>query len=119
MQIYRGIEELTDVRDSVVAIGSFDGVHLGHRHILQWLCTAARERNLRSVVITFDPHPRQVLKHDPSFFTINTLQKNLSLMEEQGVDAALVLPLPRRWQRATTAIFCKNMSWMRCMPNVC
>ncbi|MBO4488501.1 MAG: hypothetical protein J5741_02450 [Bacteroidales bacterium] len=92
MQVYRDIEALTEVRDSVVAIGSFDGVHLGHRHILQWLCATAREKNLRSVVITFDPHPREVLQHDPAFFTINTLQKNLSLMEEQGVDAALVLP---------------------------
>ena len=92
MQVYRGIEELSDDRDSVVAIGSFDGVHLGHRHILQWLCATARERNLRSVVVTFDPHPRQVLKHDASFFTINTLEKNLALMAEQGVDAALVIP---------------------------
>lgn len=92
MQVFRGIEEIHNPLPSVVAIGSFDGVHLGHRQILQCLCATARQHHCRSVVITFDPHPQLVLQPDSSFFTINSLSKNLSLMEEQGVDAVLVLP---------------------------
>ncbi|MBR4136258.1 MAG: adenylyltransferase/cytidyltransferase family protein [Bacteroidales bacterium] len=92
MQVFRDISEIRDDKASVVAIGSFDGVHLGHRHILQWLCATAKEHDCRSVVVTFDPHPQQVLHPEEPFFTINTLQKNLSLMEAQGVDAVLVLP---------------------------
>ena len=92
MQIFRGIEEVVGDVASVVAIGSFDGVHLGHRQILQWLCSTAHQHDCRSVVVTFDPHPQLVLHPETSFFTINTLSQNLQLMEAQGVDAVLILP---------------------------
>jgi len=92
MQVFRNIEDIRTVGPSVVAVGSFDGVHLGHRQILQLLTSTAREIGGSSVVVTFDPHPQIFFHPESDFFTINTLEGNLTQMERQGVDAVLVLP---------------------------
>jgi len=77
-------EEL-DTAERAVAIGSFDGVHLGHRRVLE----AARSTGMPSAVVTFWPHPRLVLGNRVELLT--TLQRRLELLEEAGVDEALVV----------------------------
>ena len=92
MQVYRGFEEVKSLTRPVVAIGSFDGVHLGHQRILRYLCETAARRQGQSVVVTFDPHPQQLLNPSSDFFLINTMDRNLELIADQGVDAAVVIP---------------------------
>ena len=92
MEVFRDIEKVPELSRPVVAIGSFDGVHLGHRQILHYLCEEASRRGGQSVVVTFDPHPQQVMRPHTDFFTINTLEQNLSLIGSQGVDVAVVIP---------------------------
>lgn len=92
MRIYRGFEEEIVLKSPVVAVGSFDGVHLGHRRILQYLVRSAQDSCAQSVVVTFDPHPQKALHPESDFFVINTLDKNLQLIEREGVDAAIVIP---------------------------
>lgn len=92
MLIYNGIEDFPEWKNPVVAVGAFDGVHLGHVRILRFLCEQAERVGGTSVVLTFDPHPRTVLHPESSFFTINSLEKNLKLIEEQGVDVTVVMP---------------------------
>ncbi len=91
MQVYRGVEQLPELRGSAVTIGSFDGVHLGHCKVLDLLCACAREIGGDSVVVTFAPHPQRVLHPERPFFTINTLEENLALLEKRGIDIVLVL----------------------------
>ncbi|MBU0508449.1 hypothetical protein KKH27_06400 [bacterium] len=63
MEVFRGSwSNFTDVQDSVITVGFFDGVHLGHRAILERVVEAAGAQNLRSVLLTFDPHPQAVLR---------------------------------------------------------
>ena len=95
MKIFRGFEEIDRLEKPVVAIGSFDGVHLGHCRILRYLCDTARQCGGQSVVVTFDPHPQQLLNPDSDFFTINPIEDNLKRIAEQGVDAAVVIPFTR------------------------
>ena len=77
---------------TVAAIGNFDGVHLGHREILAGAIAEARSRNVRSLAITFDPHPEKFLRPKTAPKLITPLAERLRLLAAAGVDAALVLP---------------------------
>ena len=92
MLVFRGTDNLPEWKSPVVAVGSFDGVHLGHVRILRFLREQAARVDGTSVVLTFDPHPRTVLHPESDFFTINSLEKNLHLIEQQGIDATVILP---------------------------
>ena len=109
MLIYKGIETLTEWKNPVVAVGAFDGVHLGHVRILRFLCEQAVRVGGTSVVLTFDPHPRTVLHPDSSFFTINGLDDNLKLIEKQGVDITIVLPFSLELSRMTYQQFIQEV----------
>ena len=109
MQIYKGIENLPSWENPVVAVGAFDGVHLGHVRILRFLCEQAEQVGGTSVVLTFDPHPRTVLHHDSSFFTINSLEENLKLIDKQGVGVTVVLPFTLDFSQMTYQQFIQEV----------
>jgi len=91
--IYRSLAEIpADLGSHVAAIGNFDGVHLGHREILSSAVEDARERAVRALVITFDPHPEQFLRPDVAPKMLTPLPERLHLLRSTGVDAVLVLP---------------------------
>lgn len=94
MNIYKleDIKELT-ASGSVVTVGMFDGVHVGHRHILLLLGRVAEEKGLRPVVVTFDRHPRQVLTEGvATHFRITTNEERGRLLSQCGVDTVVELP---------------------------
>lgn len=101
MQIFNGTDNLPGFENPVVAVGAFDGVHLGHVRILRFLCEQAEQVGGTSVVLTFNPHPRTVLHPEADFFTINTLEDNLHLIEKQGVDVAIVQPFTKDFSEIT------------------
>ncbi len=105
MQIFRGFQEIEPLTRPVVAVGSFDGVHRGHCQILRYLCDTAAERHGQSVVVTFDPHPQQLLNLNSDFFTINTLEENLRRIAEQGVDVAVVIPFTKAFSEISYSDF--------------
>jgi riboflavin kinase/FMN adenylyltransferase len=78
------------LRGPVVTLGTFDGVHLGHRKVIQETIAWARATGGQSVIITFDRHPRAVIRHEPTQF-ITSLEHRLELFREMGVDCAIVL----------------------------
>jgi len=91
--IYRSLAEIpTDFGSHVAAIGNFDGVHLGHRAILSGAVEDARERGVRALVITFDPHPEQFLRPEVAPKMLTPIPERLRLLGLTGVDAVLVLP---------------------------
>ena len=94
MNIYKleDIKELT-ASGSVVTVGMFDGVHVGHRHILSLLGRVAEEKGVRPVVVTFDRHPRQVLTEGvATHFRITTNEERGRLLSQCGVDTVVELP---------------------------
>jgi riboflavin kinase/FMN adenylyltransferase len=93
---------------SVVTVGNFDGVHLGHRAIIRTLVQEARSKNLRSAVLTFDPHPIQVLFPNRKFQRIFSREDQVSEMEKLGVDLLTVEPFTRELSRLTAEEFLKN-----------
>ena len=91
--VYRSLEEVpARFGPSVAAIGNFDGVHLGHQRILASLIAEARELKARAVVLTFDPHPEQVLRPGKAPLLLTPMQERLRLLARTGLDAVVVLP---------------------------
>lgn len=91
--VYWSLEEIpAQFGPSVVAIGNFDGVHRGHRQILAAVVAEARERNARAVVLTFDPHPEQVLRPGKAPLLLTPMEERIRLLALTDVDAIVVSP---------------------------
>lgn len=96
MQIlYGATDHPTDDRPTVVTVGMFDGVHRGHRMLFDRCFEEAKRLQARSAVVTFEPHPLEVLAPDKAPCILTTLEQRLALFEEAGFDVALVLPFNR------------------------
>ncbi len=93
MQIHRNLDQLPEFRNAVVTIGTFDGVHAGHRQIIDELTREARAVNGETVIITFHPHPRKVVTSAIlGVRLINTPEEKLELLEQLGIDHVVVVP---------------------------
>jgi riboflavin kinase / FMN adenylyltransferase len=97
MNVYRNLDELEKGIDSVLTIGTFDGLHRGHRSIIEAVVNTAEKHALRSVVLTFDPHPREIInKHESGrLYLLTSIEERLEFISELGIDACLVLPFTR------------------------
>ena len=92
MQHWYGIEQVpSDLTGSVVTIGNFDGVHLGHRAVLAQVVATARDLGVPAVALTFDPHPAQVHRPESAPALLTGLADRLDLIAETGIDATLVV----------------------------
>lgn len=94
MEIYRSLDEIpATFPKSVITIGNFDGVHLGHREIFRRVRTTAEQENAVSVVVTFVPHPLKVIPHHTKQLQlINTYSEKEILIEASGIDRMLAIP---------------------------
>jgi riboflavin kinase/FMN adenylyltransferase len=96
MQIVRGLRSYPpDAGPSAVALGVFDGIHLGHRAILGTAVAQARGQGLAAVACTFDPHPLEVLQPERAPLPLTTLEERLALIAETGIDTAVLLAFTR------------------------
>jgi riboflavin kinase/FMN adenylyltransferase len=106
MKIYRSLSELPTSFGPVVAtIGNFDGVHRGHRWVIAEVIARARALGVRSLAITFDPHPARVLRPQLAQPLITPLGEKLRLLAATGIDATLVLPFDERFSHLTARDF--------------
>ncbi|MBC2907399.1 bifunctional riboflavin kinase/FAD synthetase [Streptomyces cupreus] len=106
MQRWRGLEDIPqDWGRSVVTIGSYDGVHRGHQLIIQHTVDRARALGLPAVVVTFDPHPKEVLRPGTHPPLLAPHHRRAELMAELGVDAVLVLPFTMEFSNLSPADF--------------
>ena len=93
MNVYNNINELPAFNKAVITIGTFDGLHNGHRKIINQLKQEARLINGTSVVVTFFPHPRHVLSStENKVFILNTLEEKIALLEAEGIENLVIVP---------------------------
>jgi riboflavin kinase/FMN adenylyltransferase len=92
IQVHRDIGNLPIFNNAVVTIGTFDGVHVGHQQIIRQLKTEAAAIEGTTVIITFYPHPRQIVSKDSSIKIINTLDEKIELLNAHGVEHLVVVP---------------------------
>ncbi|MFJ8628744.1 bifunctional riboflavin kinase/FAD synthetase [Kitasatospora sp. NPDC093550] len=110
MQRWRGLEEIPgDWGRSVVTIGSFDGVHRGHQLIIGQAVERARELGLPAVVVTFDPHPREVIRPGSHPPLLAPHPRRAELIAELGVDAVLVLPFTTEFSKESPETFVRQV----------
>lgn len=106
MQRWRGLEDIPeDWGRSVVTIGSYDGVHRGHQVIIGRTVERARELGIPSVVVTFDPHPSEVVRPGSHPPLLAPHHRRAELMAELGVDALLILPFTAEFSKLSPADF--------------
>ena len=105
MKLLRGFESPSFYRGGFVSIGNFDGVHRGHQAMLASLVGRARDIGVPAVVLTFDPHPIEVLRPNAAPPRITTIEHRAELLQKFGVDCAIVLPTTQRFLTLTAEEF--------------
>ena len=106
MKIYNNFSEFVKVPNAIVTIGTFDGVHLGHKAILKDMVKTAKEIGGETVVITFYPHPRQVLNINAANLRfITTQEEKLKRLEMSGVDNVIVVNFTKEFSRVSSEDF--------------
>ncbi|WP_298307447.1 bifunctional riboflavin kinase/FAD synthetase [Flavobacterium sp.] len=108
MKTFRNIKEYNN-KKSVVTIGTFDGVHIGHKKILERIIFNAKELNCESVVLTFFPHPRMVLQDNSVVQLLNTVNEKTLLLEKTGIDNLIIHPFNQEFSRLTAEEFVKEI----------
>ena len=109
MKIFRNIIEARNIPHAVVTIGTFDGVHLGHQAIFKKMKTLAQGLGGQTVVVTFSPHPRQVLNIDSSNLRfLCTPEEKLKKFEEYGIDNVVIIPFTKEFSRTPSEVFIKD-----------
>ena len=110
MEIYKSIKDFKNVENPVVTTGTFDGVHLGHRTILNRLKEIAEGINGKTVLVTFFPHPRFVLyPHDNDLKLLNTQDEKIKLLEKAGIDHLIIIPFTEEFSRLTDVEFVRDI----------
>ena len=112
MQIHRDFDDLGNIRKPVVTTGSFDGVHVGHKTILNRLRKIADDIGGETVLITFHPHPRKVLYPDTvgkSLKLISTQREKVELLKQTGLDHLIIIPFTLEFSRITSHDFVEKI----------
>ena len=109
MKTIHGIENFPASEGSVVTIGTFDGVHLGHQQILKQLIDTSQQSKLKSVLLTFFPHPRMVLQPDISMRLIQTIEEREKALRKTGLDYLVIHPFSEKFSRLSADDYVKQI----------
>ena len=109
METIQGISQFKSTFQTCVTIGTFDGVHIGHRSILERLINSAKSAGLRSTVLTFFPHPRMVLQKDTSIKLLNTLEEKKAILTDLGLDYLVIHPFTKEFSRLSALEFTRDV----------
>lgn len=114
MVVYRDIDEITRDDSTIISIGTFDGVHRAHRQVIQKILDLSSEQSSRSLIVTFDPHPQEVLKNrTPEIKLLTTTSEKLKLFNELGIQNVLVLKFTREFSKTTAREFYEKLIYTK------
>ena len=105
MDVYRTLNTIPNIPDSVVTIGTFDGCHRGHQEIIKKVKSVAELKRAKSVLITFDPHPRHVLDSGAKLPLLMHIEKKLEILNSLHLDMVLVIPFDKEFSKIKAADF--------------
>lgn len=109
MKIFNSIQEFSSTTKTIVTLGTFDGVHKGHKSILDKLIKSSKSTGCESVVLTFFPHPRMVLQQNTDLKLLNTIDEKAVLLENEGIDNLIIHPFDHAFSRLTAEEFVKDI----------
>jgi len=109
MKKHLSLSSYKNSNPSVITIGTFDGVHIGHKAILNRLINIAKDEQLESIILTFFPHPRMVLQKDTDLKLINTIDERKELLGQIGLDHLIIHPFTQEFSRLTALEFVRDI----------
>lgn len=109
MKIYNNVSEFNTATPTVVTIGTFDGIHLGHRKIIKRLMASAKKEQLETALLTFYPHPRMVLQQSSDLKLINTIEERKMILKETGLENLVVHPFTLEFSRLTAREYVEDI----------
>lgn len=109
MKVTHDYSQFSSPKKTIVTIGTFDGVHIGHQKIISQLLNASKNKNETSVLLTFFPHPRMVLQKDSNIKLINTIDEKINLLEKIGLEELIIHPFNREFSRLTALEFVRDI----------
>lgn len=109
MVTVQSISKYDKAHATAITIGTFDGVHIGHKKILDRLINNARALNLKATVLTFFPHPRMVLQKDADLQLLNTLDEKIHILEKTGLDYLIIHPFTKSFSRLSATEFVRDI----------
>ena len=109
MKIYQSLNEFKPSKKTIVTLGTFDGVHLGHNVILDKICNIAKQENLESVLLTFFPHPRLIVSNDSEIWMLNTMAEKAMLLEQKGIQNFIIHPFDKLFSELSPREFVEKV----------
>lgn len=109
LNIFHSIADFSATRQTIVTLGTFDGVHIGHARIIERLREAAAETGCETLLLTFFPHPRIVLQDNSDIRLLNTIDEKAQLLQKAGLDNLVIHPFDKAFSRLTAEEFVKNV----------
>ena len=109
MKVYNSIAAYKKTKPSIVTIGTFDGVHVGHQQILKQLYKTAHANELESILVSFFPHPRMVLQKESSLKLLNTIEERTRMIEKTGISNLIVQPFTKEFSRLSALDFVRDI----------
>ena len=105
LRIFNSINDFTATKKTIVTLGTFDGVHIGHNAILDKICKVAKHENLESVILTFFPHPRKIVSNNYDIKLLNTIEEKSVLLEKIGIQNFIIHPFDKTFSELSPREF--------------
>lgn len=105
MKVYKSIEDIINIPNPVITIGSYDGVHIAHKRIIQHINKEAKKLNGESIMITFSPHPRFITNPQSDFKLLSTKHEKIRLLTEEGLDHLVIQDFSREFSNLSATQF--------------
>ena len=107
--ITQNLKEYNSTEPSVITVGTFDGIHIGHKEIINELCLISKKKKLKSIILSFSPHPKIVLKNSSDIMLINSMDEKVDILNKYNLDYFLIKEFTIEFSRLTALEFVRDI----------
>ncbi len=109
MKVHYNMDSLLEIKNPIITVGTFDGVHLGHQKIIRRINKIAHKNKGESVLLTFDPHPRKVLFNDQNLRLIHSLDEKIKILSQLGLNHLVVYPFTKEFSNLSAREYVEEL----------